>query len=738
VDLGGFREPTSEDEPQMAVIHRNFHRNRQFAFLMESCEARILMASGPSLGAAASFAVLGGTTVTSTGATAIVGNVGVSPGTSITGFGPGTISGGEQHANDTLAMQAEADLATAYGDLAAEPVDTILSGQDLGGQTLTPGVYKFASSAQMNGTLTLDAQGNSQAVFVFQIGTTLTTGTNSAINLIGGARSRNIYWQVGTSATIGTDTTFQGNILADTSITLDTGANISPGRALAITGAVTMDTNALSNVFTTPLTITANDQTKVYGAALPTLTASYSGFIDGDTSASLTTLPSLTSTATNASPVGSYTVTAAGAVDPDYIISYVNGPLDVTPAPLTITADDQTKVYGAALPTLTASYTTLVNNDTPSSLATPPTIATLATAASPIGSYTITVSGAVDPNYTISYANGTLVVTPVTISGTVYLDENASGTLDAGEPGLAGRVVFVDLNNDGTLDIGDPTATTDAQGNFTLVNSSMTTGPVLEATDQDTRSRYVVDQTVTNGDGSVDIGVVPISPIAPVPVIPDAFSMTPSGDADTAYVQSLYKAVLGRVGGSNEVDTWLVRMNSGMTTREVAGDFVNSPEHRQDQVRAYYEDFLHRAPDPTSAFWVNALESGVSEETIAEAFLDSPEYQSAHPDSTSFVANLYIDVLGRQGDPQGLANWQTALTSGVSRQDIVADFVESFEADDQIVTSDYAAFLHRPREANTSNVWISMLQAPNGSASDVAADILASPEFDQDAVKVQA
>jgi hypothetical protein len=326
----------------------------------------------------------------------------------------------------------------------------------------------------------------------------------------------------------------------------------------------------------------------------------------------------------------------------------------------------------------------------------------------------------------------------VTISGTVYLDENASGTLDAGEPGLAGRVVFVDLNNDGTLDIGDPTATTDAQGNFTLVNSSMTTGPVLEATDQDTRSRYVVDQTVTNGDGSVDIGVVPISPIAPVPVIPDAFSMTPSGDADTAYVQSLYKAVLGRVGGSNEVDTWLVRMNSGMTTREVAGDFVNSPEHRQDQVRAYYEDFLHRAPDPTSAFWVNALESGVSEETIAEAFLDSPEYQSAHPDSTSFVANLYIDVLGRQGDPQGLANWQTALTSGVSRQDIVADFVESFEADDQIVTSDYAAFLHRPREANTSNVWISMLQAPNGSASDVAADILASPEFDQDAVKVQA
>ena len=129
----------------------------------------------------------------------------------------------------------------------------------------------------MDGTLTLDAQGDPDAVFVIQVGTALTTGTNSSVVLINGAHASNVFWQVGSSATIGPNTAFQGNILAFTSITLDSGASIAPGRALAINGAVTMDTNSASSVFTTPLTITANDQTKVYGAALPALTASYSG-----------------------------------------------------------------------------------------------------------------------------------------------------------------------------------------------------------------------------------------------------------------------------------------------------------------------------------------------------------------------------------------------------------------------------------------------------------------------------
>jgi hypothetical protein len=140
------------------------------------------------------------------------------------------------------------------------------------------------------------------------------------------------------------------------------------------------------------LTITANDQTKVYGAANPTLTASYSGLVSGDTSASLTTQPSVTSTATAVSHVSGnpYTITASGAVDSDYTIRYVSGTLTVTPAPLTISADNQTKVYGAAMPTLTVSYSGFVNDDTSASLTTQPTLTTTATASSHVASYPIT------------------------------------------------------------------------------------------------------------------------------------------------------------------------------------------------------------------------------------------------------------------------------------------------------------------------------------------------------------
>src|SRR5207302_1053340 len=153
-----------------------------------------------------------------------------------------------------------------------------------------------------------------------------------------------------------------------------------------------------------------------YGAALPTLTASYSGFVNGDTAASLTTAPTLTTTATASSHVGSYGITAAGAVDADYSISYVDGTLTVTTAALTITANDQSKVYGAALPTLTASYSGFVNGDTAASLTTAPTLTTTATASCHVGSYGITAAGAVDADYSITYVDGTLSVTQAALT----------------------------------------------------------------------------------------------------------------------------------------------------------------------------------------------------------------------------------------------------------------------------------------------------------------------------------
>jgi hypothetical protein len=196
-----------------------------------------------SLGTADSFAVLGGSTVTNTGPTVITGDLGVSPGTSVTGFPPGTVNG-TQHIADAVAGQAQTDLTTAYNTAAAQaPTGTVSA--DLGGQTLTPGVYNSATSLGLTGALTLDAQGNANAVFIFQAGSTLTTASASSVNLVNGAQACNVFWQIGSSATLGTASTFRGSILALTSITATTGATVD-GRLLARNGATTLDSNTVT------------------------------------------------------------------------------------------------------------------------------------------------------------------------------------------------------------------------------------------------------------------------------------------------------------------------------------------------------------------------------------------------------------------------------------------------------------------------------------------------------------
>jgi len=202
--------------------------------------------SSIDLGTAGSFAVLGGSTVTNTGPTVVNGNLGVWPGTAITGFPPGIVTNGSTEAGTATAQQAQSDLTMAYVAAAGALCGTNLTGQDLGGLTLTAGSYCFDTSAQLTGTLTLDSEGDDTAVFLFQIGSTLTTASASSVAFINGGLGETLYWQVGSSATLGTGTEFAGNIMALTSITLNTGANISCGRALARNGAVTMDTNQVS------------------------------------------------------------------------------------------------------------------------------------------------------------------------------------------------------------------------------------------------------------------------------------------------------------------------------------------------------------------------------------------------------------------------------------------------------------------------------------------------------------
>lgn len=226
-------------------------QDRGSRFLAAMGVAALLCSAAPSLaqtslGTAASFGVLAGSTVTNTGNSVIAGDLGVSPGTAVVGFPPGIVTPPATiHAADAVAAQAQVDLTTAYNAIAGTPTLVDLTGQDLGGLTLVPGVYGFTSSAQLTGTLTLDAQGNPNAVFIFKIGSTLTTATGSSVLVINSGSSCNVFWQVGSSATLGTTTTFAGNILALTSITLDTGASVS-GRALARNGAVTLAGNSVA------------------------------------------------------------------------------------------------------------------------------------------------------------------------------------------------------------------------------------------------------------------------------------------------------------------------------------------------------------------------------------------------------------------------------------------------------------------------------------------------------------
>jgi uncharacterized repeat protein (TIGR01451 family) len=196
-----------------------------------------------NLGTAGNFAVLAGSGITNTGPTTITGDVGTFPTTTETGFGSVTLIG-TNHGGDAVTQVAKTDLTTAYNDAAGRVPATTVSG-DLGGLTLVPGVYKSASSLGLTGTLTLDAQGDPNAVFIFQMGSTLTTASGSNVSLINGAQSCNVFWQVGSSATLGTGSTFRGTILALTSITATTAATVD-GRLLAMNGAVTLDTNTIT------------------------------------------------------------------------------------------------------------------------------------------------------------------------------------------------------------------------------------------------------------------------------------------------------------------------------------------------------------------------------------------------------------------------------------------------------------------------------------------------------------
>ncbi len=211
----------------------------------------VLAATAPTLGTAQTFAVLGASTVTNTGSTTLTGDLGLYPGTSITGLALITLNG-TLHQTDAVAQQAQSDATTAYNALVTQPCDFgPFAPTDLAGQTLVPGVYCYSSSAQISvgGVLTLNAQGDNNAVWVFKIGSSLTTVSGASVAFINGGQNCNVFWQVGSSATIGTTSQVVGTIIAAHDITLDTNASVS-GRVLALgqsaDGAVTLDSNSVT------------------------------------------------------------------------------------------------------------------------------------------------------------------------------------------------------------------------------------------------------------------------------------------------------------------------------------------------------------------------------------------------------------------------------------------------------------------------------------------------------------
>jgi len=238
-------DPAPQRQP--GSTKRRFERTTRHALLAAAAllaSASLVGAQTPSpLGSAEKFGVLGASAVTNTGPTTITGDLGVSPGTAITGQSTITLNG-TVRAGDAVAIQAQTDARSGFTTLNGLPF-TSLPGMTFG-PSLTPGVFRFESSAQLTGNLFLDFLGNPDALFVFQIPSTLITASGSSITTSIANAGRNVFFLVGSSATLGTATAFRGSIIADQSVTLTTGATITCGRAIALVGAVTLDGNTIT------------------------------------------------------------------------------------------------------------------------------------------------------------------------------------------------------------------------------------------------------------------------------------------------------------------------------------------------------------------------------------------------------------------------------------------------------------------------------------------------------------
>ena len=357
-------------------------------------------------------------------------------------------------------------------------------------------------------------------------------------------------------------------------------------------GLLASDGSADLNVARAALTITANAESKLYGAAVPLLTATYTGFVNGETLASLTTPTTLATTATAFSHVGSYAITASGASSANYVITYAGGMLSVTPAPLTVTPNNVIKPYGVAVPSLTATYSGFVNGDSPASLATPVTLSTSATTSSTFGSYPITATGGSSSDYTIVRGQGTLTV-PTDPAEAAFVTAVYQDVLGRAPEASGLDFWLAEMNN--------------GAGRSTVIN---------------------LIYNSPEGNSTRSAHSVPTDPTAP---------------AKISLVFALYEDALGRDPEPVGIDFWLSQLDHGLNPVQLSADIYGSSEAVADRstappapsptaavqaflIDALYEDTLGRDPEPSGvAFWQARLNLGENAAQLAFDIYESPE-----------------------------------------------------------------------------------------------------------------
>jgi hypothetical protein len=506
------------------------------------------------------------------------------------------------------------------------------------------------------------------------------------------------------------------------------------------------------------LTITPLGQSIIYGQAVPPLTLFQSdGFVNGDTTASLSSQPTFATEAESfGNAVGSYPIVGSGASDPNYTISYGDGTLTITPdsTATVIEPSVSTMPFGQSFSVAAVVETTLSDSSSVTGsvafydgsmlLATVPLdnstnpagcVCTAANLSPGLHSLTAVYPG--DTNHTGSTsAPVSVTIGPPggVISGTVFHDFNANGAQDPGEPGLAGQTVFLDTVGSGQFTAGDPITTTDANGNYQFTGLSDGTytvgqlllGGVLRRAPAGGSYQVTVAKGATvSGENFADLLTSSAVPLT----LPPSSAFPAHGNASADYVEALYRALLGRNADPGGLVSWTNLLNSGAVSRlQAVQDISNSPEHFTQEVTDFYLTLLSRAPDAGGLQnWVQHLEGGMREEQMAFYFLNSPEYLSQG--DKHFVDALYQSLLGRSFDAAGEANWLNQLGTGsLAHPQVITDFLYSTESLRRLTEGYYEVYLQRQADPAGLSSWVGQMQQGLTIVS-AGQQFLASDEF---------